>query len=144
MTLFDKNRSGSGTREWSEISLNVALGCQNFCKYCFARSWALRYHLISSREEWKTERINPKMLTKKFGKRKGVFMYPTMHDITPHLLGSSIVVLSHVLEAGNKVLVVSKPRLECVREMCKALAPYRGQMLFRFTIGSMIEDICRF
>ena len=31
------NRKGrTGTREWSDVSANVVLGCANDCRYCYA------------------------------------------------------------------------------------------------------------
>jgi hypothetical protein len=72
----------------------------------------------------------------KRGKKNGTIMFPTTHDITPANLPDCIIVLKKLLEVGNKVLIVSKPHLPCIRGLCCALAGYEKQVLFRFTIGS--------
>jgi DNA repair photolyase len=77
-----------------------------------------------------------KALSKRFGKRKGTIMFPTLHDITPSNLSACAVFLERLLAAGNDVLVVSKPHLECIEFLCRAFTLYKDQILFRFTIGS--------
>ena len=49
-----------------------------------------------------------------------------------------------MLEKGNKLLIVSKPRLDCITPLLSALFPYRDQVLFRFTIGSIDPKLCLF
>ncbi len=71
-------------------------------------------------------------------------MFPTSHDILPSNLAQSVKVLEGMLAAGNRVLVVTKPWLACVKEMCEKLAPYRAQITFRFTIGSMNDQTLSF
>ena len=44
--------------------------------------------------------------------------------------------MGNLLKAGNRVLVVSKPHLDCIEPICRDLASYRDQILFRFTIGA--------
>ncbi|MEI6167411.1 MAG: hypothetical protein WCS52_09470, partial [bacterium] len=55
-----------------------------------------------------------------------------------------LVVLKKLLAAGNDVLIVSKPVLSCIKTLCKELEPYKSQMLFRFTIGSMDDDVLKY
>lgn len=45
------------------------------------------------------------------------------------------------LHAGNKVLVVSKPHLECIRAICERFDLVKDQILFRFTIGACDDQI---
>jgi DNA repair photolyase len=63
-------------------------------------------------------------------------MFPSSHDITPINLSSSIKLLQKLLEAGNEILIVSKPHLSCIKEICSTCKDYKSQVLFRFTIGS--------
>ena len=63
-------------------------------------------------------------------------MFPSTHDITPLNIEPCLTVLKKLLAASNKVLIVSKPHIACVKRMCDKLADYRDQILYRFTIGS--------
>jgi hypothetical protein len=46
-----------------------------------------------------------------------------------------------MLNAGNEVLVVMKPHLDCVRTLSKALAAFKERVMFRFTIGSASDTV---
>lgn len=72
-----------------------------------------------------------------YPKRKGTVMFPTSHDITPFNLEASTKFLKLMLESGNQVLIVSKPRLTCIVHLLAELHDYQEQILFRFTIGTM-------
>lgn len=141
---FSQERTGTGTQEWADINYNIARGCPHNCLYCYARANALRFKQINSREEWNTETINFKAVNKKWVKRNGVIMFPTTHDITPTNLDACIIALKNILTPGNKVLIVSKPHISCVQKLCAELEPWKEQILFRFTIGSLSESICSF
>lgn len=143
MTIFNHNRTGTGTREWSEHSFNVGCGCSNNCLYCYARANALRYKKINHHEEWKSEVVSEKAIERAGIKHNGVIMFPTTHDITPIYLEPSVIALKMMLAAGNQVLIVSKPRFECIKRLCLELAPYKEQILFRFTIGTMDNFLLR-
>jgi DNA repair photolyase len=54
------------------------------------------------------------------------------------------VVLEKLLKAGNKVLVVSKPHIQCITYICDQLGDYRDSILFRFTIGAMDNRVLSF
>jgi len=118
-------------------------GCSHNCKYCYARSEALnKYHTLDDPANWPKEYVDfDKVNTKRFGKRDGTIMFPTKHDITPETLDACITFLRHMLVPGNDVLIVSKPHLKCVQRMCYELKEWRDQILFRFTIGAMSNDI---
>jgi len=47
--MMGKRRTG--TREWSQHSANLFLGCEHDCRYCYARCSALRFGRIQSAEE---------------------------------------------------------------------------------------------
>jgi DNA repair photolyase len=49
--------------------------------------------------------------------------------------------LERMLKAGNDVLIVSKPKYECIYFLCKAFMPYQKQIMFRFTIGSADNEV---
>jgi len=125
----------SGTREWASSSVNVMLGCEHDCTYCYARSSAARFGRKDA-TDWATEEVQPNLRSKNFGKRRGTVMFPTTHDITPDNLIHTGEILGRLLAAGNDVLVVSKPHLSTITELCARFAEYKDQILFRFTIGS--------
>jgi DNA repair photolyase len=52
--------------------------------------------------------------------------------------------LGKILAAGNQVLIVSKPHLDCVRYMCNTFNPFKENILFRFTIGSADSNVLKF
>ncbi|KKL83146.1 hypothetical protein LCGC14_1977670 [marine sediment metagenome] len=124
----------SGTGQWSESSVNIWTGCENDCAYCYAREMAVRHGRLNSSAEWATPTLRPNAISKGYGKRKGVVMFPTTHDITPGNLDECVHVLKKLLQAGNRVLIVSKPRLSCVRRMVDDLPEWCEQIMFRFSI----------
>lgn len=71
-------------------------------------------------------------------------MFPTSHDITRENVMEAVSLLRAYTASGNKVLVVSKPDPACIRVMFKELATVRGQITFRFTIGSADNNVLKF
>jgi hypothetical protein len=70
-------------------------------------------------DDWKNEVVrNPALLKKKFRKRNYQTMFPSTHDITPAHLQENLTFLGNLLAAGNKILIVTKPHLDCVKSMC--------------------------
>ena len=132
-----------GTAEWSDDTHNLYIGCSNDCVYCYAKANAI-FHKFSTLENW------PKMMLKKHIKqwkqkkqmspKKGrTVMFPSSHDITPETVDRIIISQKQILEAGNNLLIVSKPRIQCIEKICKELSAYKSKVLFRFSIGS-IDD----
>ena len=134
----------TGTKEWSESSVNIQLGCENGCRYCYARHLAVKWRKWCTAEQWLDPMIIISKVTRSYLKRPGVVMFPTTHDITERNLSDSICVLRKLLKAGNKVLLVSKPRIDCISTICDELLEYRKRLMFRFTIGSLDYYVLRF
>ena len=132
-----------GTKEWASSNFNIQTGCEHNCKYCYARSKCPR-HGKTTVSGWDTPKAIPESLENKFGKRSGTIMFPTTHDITPRNTFACLDALLKMLRAGNKVLVVSKPHIECVSKIVKLCADYKSQILFRFTIGSANDEVLKF
>jgi len=141
---FDTARKGTGTKEWSEFSHNFALTCPHDCKYCYARQNAKRWGVIKADSEWKIERLKPGREKVKFTKKSGVIMIPTTTDIVPAYLDEAIRTFRGLLAAGNQLLIVSKPHLECIEKLCSELDQWKSQILFRFTIGTTDNDTAKF
>ena len=132
-----------GTTEWAASNANYLKGCSNDCKYCFSKEMAIRFKRKTP-ENWKEEEVNWDAYNKSVRFREGFIMFPSTHDITPEHLDLAIGYLRRLLVAGNKVLVVSKPSLVCVKRICDTFGEFKNKILFRFTIGSTSSETLRF
>jgi DNA repair photolyase len=114
MTRPDRIAKGrkTGTREWSEHSVNCCLGCQHSCLYCYGRQAALRWGKIKRGEDWTTERVDADAASRTRKKYAGVVMFPTQHDLSDGNRRAYYDCLFALLVAGNNVLVVSKAGME--------------------------------
>ena len=136
-------KSRHGTYEWATKTVNCCTGCSHDCRYCYAKSMALRFKQITP-GQWHSERVRPKDVNRRHKKYIGQVMFPSSHDITPSCLEACMAVLDNLLNAGNRVLIVSKPHLECIKAICEKFAPFKDRILFRFTIGARDEGILAF
>lgn len=132
----------SGFREWSVHSANMEIGCPHGCLYGFCGATAIRFGQATP-ENWTHPRPMKNPSWKKFTKKvEGRIAFPSTHDITPMNIDRYLVAAESILGAGNELLIVSKPHLECIDRLTKCLEPYKYQILFRFTIGSLrAEDL---
>jgi len=133
----------SGTKEWAKKTVNCCTGCSHDCRYCFARSMAVKFRQVTP-AQWKDERVRWKDVEKAYGHIEGTVMFPSSHDITPTNFQACFTVLEKLLKAGNRVLIVSKPHLECITRICDEMEQYKGQILFRFTIGACDNELLSF
>ena len=129
--------------EWAKSKENFIRGCIHDCRYCFAKSNAVRFKRKTA-DNWKNEEVNYEKLKKNFRKRKGTVMFPSSHDITPKHADFAIGVLEKLLKTRNDVLIVSKPHLEVIEKLCTQFPEYKNQILFRFTIGSANNETLKF
>lgn len=135
----------SGTKEWASHNVNCVTGCSHNCRYCYARWNAVdRFHQVASDEDWEKMKVRDADVKKSRPKKEGTIMFPTTHDITPEVVDACLTVLVKMLESGNDVLVVTKPHLECIVKICDACTKYKSQILFRFTIGAMDDNILKY
>ena len=103
MSQFNKNRGGTGTREWSEHSFNIQQGCINNCIYCYAKSNALnKFKTIEKNEDWTKTTVNEKKANKRWNKLDGVIMFPTTHDIDENNVDVAIRALTNMLKPGKR------------------------------------------
>lgn len=136
-------KSNQGVYEWASQSINIQVGCEHGCRYCYAREIIVR-HGRCTNETFLTPEINQKKVDKGYSKRKGCLMFPSSHDVTPLNINEFCCVLRKLLDAGNNVLIVSKPHWSCITLICEGFKEYRDQILFRFTIGSTSDDVLGF
>jgi len=71
-------------------------------------------------------------------------MFPSTHDIHEDQIDVISNQLKLMLIIGNKVLIVTKPRLECIKKLCTDLDGFKDQITFRFTIGSTNSEVLKF
>ena len=149
MTIIDKDTEDKtpgvafGTQEWAASNVNIQKGCEHSCLYCYGQSMSVKFGRTKG-NAWTSPVINPDKVARGYCKRRGTVMFPSSHDITTANLDSCLAVLKKMLAAGNDVLVVSKPHLECVKRLCRELEAYKDQILFRFTIGSADDAVLAF
>lgn len=129
-----------GTGEWAAHNVNVQHGCGNRCAYCYAAAMAIRFGRKTA-ANWGEAEIDQAKVVIGRGRKAGRIMFPTSHDIDDGNIDACVTVLRKMLACGNEVLVVSKPRMECVRTLCDELAPFKAQVTFRFTIGSADDSV---
>ncbi len=121
------NRITTGTREWSDYSVNCITGCSNNCRYCYAKKIAIRFKRKTN-SNWKKMEIRFNDLNKTYNKRKGRFMFPTSHDITDNkkVLSACTKVLENILLSGNEVLITTKPRINVIKFICEKFNGFQG------------------
>ncbi|MGW8195588.1 MAG: hypothetical protein ACWGOX_15125, partial [Desulforhopalus sp.] len=95
-------------------------------------------------EQWTTCRVIESEVRRIHPLYPGQVMFPTTHDIVPENLEACLTVLANLLDAGNRVLVVSKPNLACIRHLCRELQHFRKQLLFRFTVTARDKNLLAF
>ena len=133
-----------GKKEWSDRSANIMKGCRHNCLYGYCKADALRWGRIKDPKDWEIPVLNQKALSANIGKRSGITMFPSTHDLDPEYLPEIIGFLKKYLAAGNRMLIVSKPSINVIREICQEIMEYKDQVLFRFTIGSPYNKILKF
>jgi len=133
-------KGNTGTRKWGKVNKRIFNGCENDCRYCYARYDAVvRFYKRTGKteENWKDMKLNLKAFGEKPYKIKDgrIFAFST-HDIVKKYINETVKYLKGWLEVGNEILIVTKPSFECIEILCRELAPYKSQIVFRFTIGS--------
>lgn len=141
--MTDKCKPVFGTTEWAASNVNYLKGCSNDCKYCYSKEMAIRFKRKTP-ETWKIEEVNWAAYNKIVKQREGYIMFPSTHDITPEHLDLAIDYLKRMLGNGNRVLIVSKPSYQCIKQICTTFKDYKDSILFRFTIGSTNNKTLKF
>lgn len=130
----------TGTKEWSGSTVNCVTGCEHDCLYCYARHMSVVRMKRVTADRWPKMFVRMDEVMKRRGKRKGVVMFPSAHDITPSVVHECLVVIRKLVDAGNHVLVVTKPHREVIQQICQEA--WRDDITFRFSIG-MKDDYIR-
>lgn len=131
-----------GAYEWAPKTVNFCTGCSNNCGYCYGKQNAIRFKQVTE-DEWPNMRVREHDVKKKHRKYEGLVMVPSSHDITVEILPQAVDVIGNLLEAGNNLLIVSKPDPVCILALCDRFQNSRAQILFRFTIGAMDNELLK-
>ena len=137
-----KIKSPSGFKEWVDKTFSICTGCENDCIYCWAKKDAIRHRQVLP-GKWKEMIIRQHHVDKKHP-NYGRVAFPSTHDILPFNIDAYLLVLRKLLDAGNEVLIVSKPRIDCIKSICEAAKAFKEKILFRFSIGAMDDEILSF
>jgi len=141
---MNNNYNGTGTRQWSNKSINFQTGCEHNCLVCYAKDMSIKYKQ-TTKNNWGSPRIRLNDVKKKINKwDESMIMFPSSHDITLNNISEAMVVLRKILGADNEVLIVSKPHYECIKQICDEFTDYKDKILFRFTIGSYNNKVLKF
>ena len=133
-----KVKKATGTREWMPHSENCMLGCENDCRYCYAGLRAARFKQ-RDRKDWHIMEPNLRRLNRPVNYLEGGVMFPTSHDLHMKYVNFWSPFLTDLLNVGNRILIVSKPRLDVIRFICDNFTTKKNQIEFRFTIGTISE-----
>ena len=135
---MENSKVTSGTKEWADYNVNCIKGCSNDCRYCYAKIMAKRFGRCQE-HTWKNMVINKNAVERNYTKYKGRVMFPSTHDIVgdSSLHKACFVVIGKLLEAGNEVLITTKPLLAVTEKIIETFSTYRERLQFRFTITSI-------
>lgn len=138
--IFFGSGFGSGTREWAAVNFNFLKGCRNNCRYCYAKKMAARFGRIKNGEEWK----NPVLRNSVTIPKGKTVMFPSSHDLFPEHLDIIVKYLRRILDAGNRILIVSKPRFDVIPHIADEFIISARRIEFRFTIGTDEDETMKF
>lgn len=133
-------KNKTGVQEWAPNSFNCVLGCSNDCRYCYAKK--IKKDRFKLTDDWSKEILLDKMKeAQKF--YKGGIMFPTAHDITIQNYEHCIKHLKALLDANNKVLVVSKMSDEVAARFVEDFKPTENlEIRISITHSGIHEKIC--
>jgi DNA repair photolyase len=97
-------------------------------------------------ETWQEMEINYNVLRRKFRKYNGRVMFPSSHDIIdkPEIKEACFIVIKKLLEAGNNLLITTKPKLSITKDIIELFCSFKEQLQFRFTITSLDNQLLSF
>jgi DNA repair photolyase len=133
-----------GTKEWAVANIDCCTGCSHGCRYCYARYDAVVKNKNVKAADWENPVVRPEDVERDFPCYPGQVMFPATHDILPSNLQDCVRVIEGLIASGNRILVVSKPHIDCITYLCRHFEKNREQILFRFTITAKDNTILKF
>lgn len=143
--MSKSDKSKGGYYEYGGTQLSIQRGCEINCRYCYAKFDAVKRWKRCTAFEWPMPIINQAQVDAKYPEHLDQpVMFPARHDITQLNVSECGTVIKRLLEAGNEVTIVSKPRLCIIKYLAEAFSDYRDKIIFRFTIGSAFDAALKF
>ena len=137
-------------KQWTNGSiyniLSVNSNCYNNCKYCYMKR--IKNKFFGTDLENLDMIVDQKKIDKKWKKvdekSSKVIMYPSSHDIFNDYLDKYIETAINMMNAGHTLLIVTKPRLDCIQQMINKFKNYKNKILFRLTITTDDDNIVNY
>ena len=129
----------TGVQEWSNCSISIQYGCFNHCRYCWGEKMAKRFGRVPEKG-WEFPNLKSKV---PLPRNKKVMCFGT-HDIDEHNIKEVIEVIMQLLDRGNQILIVSKPRIKPIQKLVAFFLGYRDRIEFRFSIGSQNDEVLKY
>jgi len=144
-TPVKKREVTSGTKEWADHNVNCIKGCQYNCRYCYAKLMAKRFGRCTE-STWKDMVVSDKSVERGYKKYNGRVMFPSTHDIIdePEFKAACFTVIGKLLDAGNEVLITTKPSLSITNAIMEQFHSHKTHFQFRFTITSLDDSLLSF
>ena len=132
-----------GTRQWADQTINIIRGCNCGCLGCFAAARAHRFKEVEL-GKWPTEVLNERAFNAKVPKGHKLTMFPSTHNISPEFLEPCAEKIQQILDSGSDVLIVLKPWESVVTALCARFDSFKDRIIYRFTIGSLDNNVLKF
>lgn len=126
--------------------LDVGSNCYNNCKYCYMKRIKSKFFGtdIENLDMVVDQKKVDKSWKKADKKTEKIIMFPSSHDIFSEYLNEYVTTAKKMLVAGHTLLIVTKPRHECIKKMIKEFDKYKSSILFRLTITTTEEKTAKY
>ena len=138
-----------------DCSESICIGCVNNCLYCESALVAAEYeqnirrgekivYELLPRDEWHVELFKDRAFDKKVGPTNWVLRFPSTHDVTLFNVTAFIRLGKMMLDAGNALIINTKPRMGCLAELLAEFAPRKEMIRLSFGITSLDDSLSSF
>jgi len=138
-----------------DCSESICIGCVNNCLYCASALFAAEYeqnirrgekvvYEKLPRDEWHVELFKARAFDKKIGPTNWVLSFPSSHDVTLFNVTAFIRLGKMMLDAGNALIIHTKPRMDCLTQLLAEFAPWKEMVRLSFGITSMDDSLSSF
>lgn len=137
-------------KQWSSYSYNIGVSkklCRNDCVYCYMKPMYARFKRemddIEDLFPADADRVKKGWRKIKTSEESKVYMFPSSHDIFPESVEDYIIVAKKIIDAGHRVICVSKPRIDVITRICSEMEKYKFGFKFRFSISTNNEELMK-
>lgn len=134
-------------KQWTGDQIHNILtkesNCLNDCTYCYMKRLKSKFFNVDI--ENLVMIVDQKKVKKLWkSKRQRYIMFPSSHDIFPDYVADYARACINILKNGHNLLIVTKPRIECVKFLVDHLDKYKNKIVFRFTITSNNQNVLNY